>query len=663
MDTRACKEWKKNRLVSPLSRQPIVEDGQAYKHLRNVCGEGHGDVLRRWLYTPTMNPVTLRTISPKGLVYKRFERMAMDAGYIQADDRFKATMKRFADQDAGIVRSPRKKRAKKQVEEEEDDPNDVIGRSPAAAKRVAAREEKRRLKNIQREAALAIKKALRAKLLSGASEAAQKKAAMVKRDSRDICNEWLTDRSVNPRTGNKITEKGAAYKRLAKECANAPFPQMSPGVKGFFVERTELLTIDQRLNYMKEVAREIVTHRNGFCLSGPIVETMFKERKKLPVQWDAIEESIMSVFHAVRFLNLDFRVQELPICTKEVERLRKGTFTLMHAYRLMNRSLMLHQTPHLVVTGMPMLCDSCNPHGATYRCYCCEEGGPKWNTCATTAMELFDCTLSAYLEEEGAISGDLFANMLFQVLHALAVIQNEYGMRYSMSSLHDVLVRRVKPGGYWQYDFRGQSYYLHNLGVVLALSGITRDTAAMKPRWSIDEDFGERNVKRQPDGSYIKFTAKYTIDEYTFRLRKAEEDEYWLPTFSAYYAIRPSIKVTRQDLDDVDLIPPYGFTEDLVNLIGNFIGGSYYIRGDKLRKLYPIALKSKDDEMLPQLMRDSMFSTRNVTRAMRQNANSPPLQSYFYNAGETLRIMFGVAFGKRPKGEPIEVFKFEKPKA
>ena len=60
-------------------------------------------------------------------------------------------------------------------------------------------------------------------------------------------------------------------------------------------------------------------------------------------------------------------------------------------------------------------------------------------------------------------------NALFQIMFALAVIKRKFNMIHCDLHIKNILVQKVKPGGYWIYILNGVKYYVPNLGYIFLL--------------------------------------------------------------------------------------------------------------------------------------------------------------------------------------------------
>lgn len=66
-------------------------------------------------------------------------------------------------------------------------------------------------------------------------------------------------------------------------------------------------------------------------------------------------------------------------------------------------------------------------------------------------------------------SDDIWFNLLFQIIYALISLKRFYNMSHTDFHTDNILVHKVKPGGFWKYSLNGIDYYLPNLGFVFLL--------------------------------------------------------------------------------------------------------------------------------------------------------------------------------------------------
>jgi hypothetical protein len=104
-------------------------------------------------------------------------------------------------------------------------------------------------------------------------------------------------------------------------------------------------------------------------------------------------------------------------------------------------------------------------------------------------------------------SDELWYNALFQIMVGLLAIQKYFNMIHTDFHLGNILVHKIKPGGYWIYKINGHKFYLPNLGFVFLIS-----------------DFGFAWI---PGKLYIPWHYKDTLQF----IRKKSYDLYDISTF------------------------------------------------------------------------------------------------------------------------------------
>ncbi len=65
---------------------------------------------------------------------------------------------------------------------------------------------------------------------------------------------------------------------------------------------------------------------------------------------------------------------------------------------------------------------------------------------------------------------NLVINSFFQIMCGILAIQRYYGMLHTDLHASNILVHKVKPGGYWSYVIDDKRYYLPNLGYIILIN-------------------------------------------------------------------------------------------------------------------------------------------------------------------------------------------------
>lgn len=66
-------------------------------------------------------------------------------------------------------------------------------------------------------------------------------------------------------------------------------------------------------------------------------------------------------------------------------------------------------------------------------------------------------------------STEMWFNALFQIFAGMYALKKYFNMLHTDAHLQNILVQKVKPGGFWKYIIDGQNYYVPNLGYVFLI--------------------------------------------------------------------------------------------------------------------------------------------------------------------------------------------------
>jgi 2-cysteine adaptor domain len=597
------------RIRNPLTDRTLSPDGRMYKFVKRVL-DGGDELLREWSFKPNVNPITHKTISPTGGIYKTLHRLASQAGFIVGGSRASQRIKR-----------------------------------PASPNRP----------NSNRVANVVV---------------SERKTGLRRRDSLAVCRQWNRNKSVNPRTGTKISRHSEEYRALRRECNSLPKKPTAARKSPTFVKRSRLMTVAQRLEYFTVVAQML--HDELYRKDSVCVEAMdtaedgtfspFEYRKRLasPTIDFRNMHSYTRVW-AVRHRHLDFCIEERTLTEYERGEYAKGRLTVTHAMRLLNTVVTKRQSPHFVISGQQYECKKA-------------DGAVK---SLVTPMELYDGNLERFIRESGyALDARIACNVFFQLLQGLATVQHQYGARLYFTTQKSIVVRRITPGGYWVYNFRGTKFYLPNEGVIVAFADVSDDTLAMKPSMAGPSKlYGTRGIIREgPNLDRISnFTAKLIDIPGNDELLPAASIDRFLPTMGTRYKQQQtSVPITKANLEDVDRYPLQDFVEDISNLVSLFFGEYLDQVGVTVAPLHEITIRpAKDNQTRVWLERvKSMFRDRHAFTESTQlygileqaeATGAPwPIPYYYYSASQALVKLFGDIYNRVPEDalgmDPIEVY-------
>lgn len=118
---------------------------------------------------------------------------------------------------------------------------------------------------------------------------------------------------------------------------------------------------------------------------------------------------------------------------------------------------------------------------------------------------------------------ELWYNAIFQILAALYAMHKYYNLFHNDFHGRNVLVQKIKPGGYWIYIIDGIRYYVPNLGFVFLISdfGFGWIPNVMYPEWYI-----RKNIKHYSllDSMGTKLTTQSRLTWDIYKLKKITID-------------------------------------------------------------------------------------------------------------------------------------------
>ena len=94
-----------------------------------------------------------------------------------------------------------------------------------------------------------------------------------------------------------------------------------------------------------------------------------------------------------------------------------------------------------------------------------------------------------------ALSLEEWKSLIWQLLYTLTVLNDEFpGFKHNDLHLGNVLIQQITPGGYWQYTYKDQSFYVPNFGMSLRLFDFDWSSAADFPNAKVHKSLHRRDV-------------------------------------------------------------------------------------------------------------------------------------------------------------------------
>ncbi|AZY88576.1 hypothetical protein [Lumpfish ranavirus] len=470
----------------------------------------------------------------------------------------------------------------------------------------------------------------------------------------DTCEAFCRDPTRNPVTGQKMRRNGIEYQMFAEECdcsgtsrpsgvsrasgtsassrppnsfeasgassrppnsfeasgaARVPgTPSVSRGEPRWMssistrhdYDESNPMSVAFRLRHVKDIRtflRTVKPGQSGFCATdkgGWLGSAAVSDKVIGQGSWGSV--------HMVKFRDFpkEFVVKEAVLVSVSEKRRYKPTVVWdewaagsvpdeVAVNNMVTEIAATGMTPFVPLTAGAGACDSCTPQLL--------EKTAKVTKCYLQAMEAADFSLDRVLP---TMSPDQAASALAQILLGLQSLQTTLGIMHNDIKAHNVLVKRVPPGGYWKVtdSFNGQVFYVPNEGYLCMLAdyGVVR---LVKPAVGMDTLYGTRNARFVPrdvgrwgKGAGTEYVvtpirSKISVVVMGRRFMGVEPNKtvkYWRNTdtckvrnvtttnnvFYKGYDIEPDIQV---QLDDTNSFPVWESRGDVVDCVRTFVGG------------------------------------------------------------------------------------------
>jgi len=250
---------------------------------------------------------------------------------------------------------------------------------------------------------------------------------------------------------------------------------------------------------------------------------------------------------------------------------------------LVNQLLLSHRCPNFLYVYNFAMCVNCKINRWT------KTSG----SCYVTFMELADMDFTNLFN---GINQMVQLSILFQLLMGLYAIHRYYGIWHRDIKAENILIQKIKPGGYFEYVIEGKSYYIENLGFVAYISdfGVVEVTS---PIYSFPTGprlmtyYGSRNaeVMKADDGHLyfepIIIPGRPRIFWDSQKGCKYGTNNLITDTTEVYNASRPI------DLNNIWKFPPFEFFNDIQDVLHVFAGGNRMCQPGSHRGALPQVLR------------------------------------------------------------------------
>jgi hypothetical protein len=411
----------------------------------------------------------------------------------------------------------------------------------------------------------------------------------------DDCKNWIINPNINPKTNRRIRQGSLTYRVLEEACKEHNIFVDIPLREGIGISQgppPDIPLLD-KLNPFKSIpfhclktynpseninTKEINNFSNVYrnWLFRSVMDFTPKSRHNIPICFSKFvgtifEKKSEKIYNGVNsnIYIIKPRCGDFQIIKKETALDYQNFVSVVRdesqevTLRIMiNKHIISSITPNYPILYHSTVCDHPKKIGKV-----------KGQGTLTMLFEKFDGSLDEIIYDQN-ISLILLRNIMLQCILALASGQHIFGLVHGNINSTNFLYKKLQPGGWWRYNFRGQLYIVENLGYFIALNDFDNSYFA-RPSFSIPNKKGFKNYGNR----VVEIVGKDTMPiQYAYHLSDSNnDDEMFVKGFDVYksftndiFNIQPDRDV---DLNDLDTFPPSEFMYDNIDLLRMFIGG------------------------------------------------------------------------------------------
>jgi len=366
------------------------------------------------------------------------------------------------------------------------------------------------------------------------------------------CEEWIKNKNINPITKRKITNTGAIYKKLMKECiidkdinksslksSLKSFKSVSKSslklsskssppkityynkIMSYFRKKDEIQQINIKehdrndkyikiMNYFKDIKL-----KDEDCIHLTKIEKKYILNNNIGLYKQIGTPSVYGVVYKSGNINKSY--SSIP---KFVVKIQLNTSTFKHELNIIKKIMNLNNIPLLPIIYKIIICnklikDDRYPEPI--------KKATKINKKYTLILyELANGDLNSFLEKKQR-DYNIWKNCYEQIFMSIFLYHSMIGYPHFDTHSGNFLYRKIKPGGCFCYNINGINYYIENLGYVWMIWDYGNSEATFKTLY--DETWAQdymqlnvymrhRDLKIENSEFYIKNRIQYYGQRY-----------------------------------------------------------------------------------------------------------------------------------------------------
>ena len=317
----------------------------------------------------------------------------------------------------------------------------------------------------------------------------------VKLTDSQICNKWLENKNINPKTSRTIKETGTIYKELSKLCSLNPLNPIKSEIKSEikkinalkkihklftpYIKRVSINIID-RINYYLIIKKYILSIKEPsncvrlYNIDPKTYEPIYRIGKKIILDKKIGTESVYGIVYLSHFKSdviKGTKYDKLNKFAVKITSIDSNNKLEIEVLKKLTKYVIELKCPHFPISYGSFECNNSDIKSNISDDYSIAKNG-KYNK--KNYPYLINDNNRLLIQINELASGDLFSiitnnlndlfNIFTQLLLSLMFFHTYIKAFHCDPHIGNFLYHKIKPGGYLHYNLYGKDYYLENKG-------------------------------------------------------------------------------------------------------------------------------------------------------------------------------------------------------